>query len=152
MKRYKFSYSPPVLALIIAGIVVALSSAALNVVKAINSAVNSYDIVTLLSVFIVCAVYLVLAVSMLTSSYYIIDDKYFTLQWGLLKNQLEISAITSLKLDSANKKLTVFYNEDNFFVIRSSSIPFADLVQDLIKVNKNISFDFTEEVKKDDDK
>ena len=151
MKKYKFSYSLPVLLLIYAGIAIAIASIVLNVLWIINnSAPSTYNYVSLIVVGLVCIGYMALAVSMLVNSYYAIDGSFFILRWGILKNQLDIKSMTRVLLDGEKHQLTIFYNEDNYFVVKSATIPFPDLVAGLREVNKKIVFDFTTNDKKTD--
>ena len=151
MKKYKFSYSLPVLLLIYAGIAIAIASIVLNVLRIINnSAPSTYNYVSLIVVGLVCIGYMALAVSMLVNSYYAIDGRFFILRWGILKNQLDIKSMTRVLLDGEKHQLTIFYNEDNYFVVKSATIPFPDLVAGLREVNKQIVFDFTTNDKKTD--
>lgn len=144
MKKYKFSYSPLVLALIFVGMAIAVASMAFNILRLVNnSSPTTYNYISLITVSLVCVGYMVLAVSMLVNSYYAIDGKFFVLRWGILSNRLEIKSMTRVVLDSAKHQLTIFYNEDNYFVVRSATIPFPDLVAALREVNKKIVFDFT---------
>ena len=144
MKKFKFSYSAPVLALIIAGMAVAVISVILNVIRILNvSTPTTYNYVSLISVVAVCAVYMVLAVSMLVNSYYAVDEKYFTLCWGILKNQIEIRSITRVLLNSEKHKLTIFFNQDNYFEVKSKTISLPDLVSVLREGNDKIVIDFT---------
>ncbi len=151
MKKYKFSYSAPVLLLIFAGMAVSVASIVFNVLRIVNNtSPTTYNYISLITVALVCVGYLVLSVSMLVNSYYAIDDKYFILRWGILKNRLEIKSMTRVLLDSERRRLTVFYNEDNYFVVKSATIPFPDLVAALREVNKKIVFDFASNDKKTD--
>ena len=151
MKKYKFSYSAPVLLLIFAGMAVSVASIVFNVLRIVNNtSPTTYNYISLITVVLVCIGYLVLSVSMLVNSYYAIDDKYFILRWGILKNRLEIKSMTRVLLDSERRRLTVFYNEDNYFVVKSATIPFPDLVAALREVNKKIVFDFASNDKKTD--
>ena len=151
MKKFKFSYSLPVLLLIFAGMAVSVASIVFNVLRIVNNtSPTTYNYISLITVGLVCVGYLILSISMLVNSYYAIDDKYFILRWGILKNQLEIKSMTRVLLDSDKHQLTIFYNEDNYFIVKSATIPFPDLVAALREVNKKIIFDFASEDKKTD--
>ncbi|MBP5177712.1 MAG: hypothetical protein ILP02_03925, partial [Clostridia bacterium] len=83
MKKYKFSYSPLVLALIFVGMAIAVASMAFNILRLVNnSSPTTYNYISLITVSLVCVGYMVLAVSMLVNSYYAIDGKFFVLRWG----------------------------------------------------------------------
>jgi len=151
MKKYKFSYSWYVLTLLFVGMAIAVTSVVLNVMRIINNqSPTDYNYVSIVTVVLVCVGYMILSVSMLVNSYYAIDDKYFTLRWGILKNQLEIKSMTRVVLDSGKRQLTIFYNENNYFVVKSATIPFPDLVAALREVNKKIIFDFADGSEKKD--
>ena len=110
---------------------------------------SPYNYITLVVIYLVSGAYLALTISMLLSSSYTVDDKYFTLNWGILKSRLEIKSMTRVILDDTRHTLTVFYNDDNYFVVRSATIPFPELVQSLREVNDKIVFDFATDDKKD---
>ena len=151
MKKFKFSYSLLVILLLAAGMLVSVVSIALNVSLLFSDSVPSaYNVVSIITVLLVCAAFLALAVSMLVNSYYSIDEKFFTLRWGLLSNKLEIATMTRVELDSEKKTLTVFYGEENYFVIKSATIPFPDLITELRKINGKIVVEFSSEVKNDE--
>ena len=151
MKKFKFSYSLPVILLLAAGMLVSVVSIALNVSRLFSDSVPSaYNVVSIITVLLVCVAFLALAVSMLVNSYYSIDEKFFTLRWGLLSNKLEIATMTRVELDSEKKTLTVFYGEENYFVIKSATIPFPDLITELRKINGKIVVEFSSEVKNDE--
>lgn len=151
MKKYKISYSLPVLILIFAGMAVAVASAVMYSLTLFSSpdTASTYNYVTLAVIYLVSIAYLLLSISMLVSSSYTVDDKYFTLNWGILKSRLEIKSMTRVILDDTRHTLTVFYGDDNYFIVRSATIPFPELVQALREVNDKIVFDFATDDKKD---
>ncbi len=150
MKKYKFTFSLLVLIFIFLGFACALGGIILNVINFVNNASPvTYDYISLISVVMVGVIYIIFAISMLLNSYYSIDDKYFSICWGFLKNKLEIKTITRIALNSAKHELAIFYNEDNYFVIKSKTIDFPELATLLRKANNKIVFDF---VQSDDEK
>lgn len=145
MKKYKFSFTIYVLVLIGLGYLCAIGGIILNVFKVLNNPEpTTYNYISLISVAAVGIAYIAFATAMLVNSYYSIDDKYFSICWGFLKNKLEIKTITRAALDSAKNQLAIFYNEDNFFVIKSKTIDFPELVTNLRQKNSKIVFDFVQ--------
>ncbi len=150
MKKYKFTFSLLVLIFIFLGFACAIGGIVLNIINFVNNASPvTYDYISLISVVMVGVIYIIFAISMLLNSYYSIDDKYFSICWGFLKNKLEIKTITRIALNSAKHELAIFYNEDNYFVIKSKTIDFPELATLLRKANNKIVFDF---VQSDDEK
>lgn len=150
MKKYKFTFTVYVLILIGLGFLCAIGGILLNVFKILNTPnPTTYNYITLISVSAVGIAYIAFAIAMLVNSYYSIDDKYFSICWGFLKNKLEIKTIKRAALNSAKCELAIFYNEDNYFVIKSKTIDFPELVTNLRQKNNKIVFDF---VQSDDEK
>ncbi len=150
MKKYKFTFSLLVLMFIFLGFACAIGGIVLNIYNFVNNTSPvTYDYISLISVVLVGIIYIIFAISMLVNSYYSIDDKYFCICWGFLKNKLEIKTITRIALNSAKNELAIFYNEDNYFVIKSKTIDFPELATNLRKANNKIVFDF---VQSDDEK
>ena len=85
------------------------------------------------------------------SSYYSVDDRYFTLSWGVLKNRILISDITDAIYNAELKKLTVVFSEGNFMVISVEGVDPLDVVDALRAKNKKIMFEYlsTDPGKKD---
>lgn len=150
MKKYKFTFSLWVLLLIYSGFACALGGIVLNIYNFINNPQPvTYNYITLISVSAVSVAYFIFAIAMLVNSYYCVDDKYFSICWGFLKNKLEIKSITKASLNSAKHELAIFFNEEDFFVIKSRTIDFTDLVSLLRQKNGKICVDF---VSSDDEK
>ncbi len=142
--KFKYKYSKLMIAFLYAGLVLALACLIINVIRLINAEDRtSYNWASFISTILISIAFFVLALSMLINSYYKVDEKHLTLCWGFLKNQLEIKSISRMVLDSTNNKLFVYYNEDNFFVINAKTIDATDLITEVRKFNKNVSFEFT---------
>ena len=145
MKKYKFTFTYPILIIIALGFACALGGIALNTYYLLsNPDPITYNYISFISVAIVGVFYIVFAISILVNSYYSVDDKYFTICWGFLKNRLEIKTITRVALDSVKSQLAIFYNEENYFIIKSKTIDFPELATLLRQKNKKIVFDFVQ--------
>jgi hypothetical protein len=101
-----------------------------------------YDALKSPFLILVCILCIVIVISILIRSQYVIENKKFIIQFGIIKSSFEIKKITSILLNSDTKKLTIYFGED-FTVI---SIPVEEnenLVRGLRDVNPNIDYSFT---------
>ena len=96
-----------------------------------------YPFLLLVSVFCI-----VIVVALLIKSQYIIDEKYFTSQYGFIKSRYEIGKITSIVLDTDTYKLTVHMGEEYFFLSLSKEWN-ENFVRALLAVNPAIDYSFT---------
>ena len=90
----------------------------------------------------ICIFCIALVISMLVKSQYIVDDKYYTTQFGFIKSKFLIADITALLYDTDTKKLTVFVGEQ-FSVLSLNPIWNDEFITALRAVNPNIDFSFT---------
>ena len=91
---------------------------------------------------LVCVFCIVLVVSILVKSQYVIDDQKFIIQFGFIKNAFFIKDVTSIILDSDSNKLTVYFGEQ-FSVLSMNSLWNDELVNKLREINENIEYSFT---------
>ena len=102
----------------------------------------------------VCAACIVIVLSILIKSQYVIDGEHYTTQFGFIKSTFYIKDITALELDSDTKKLTIFIGEQ--YSVLSLKAEWHDaFIKALRDVNTNIDFTFTlaqGETKKDNKK
>ena len=122
--KHKYHYSKLILSLMITGIPLAVACIVINVIRFIKN-YTEYSAYNYASTFVVIAIsvaYLVIIIALFVDSSYYVTDKYFILKWGLLKNQIELKSVTRIVLNSATKKVAIYYNDDNFFMLNASSI------------------------------
>ena len=90
----------------------------------------------------VCAACIVIVISILIKSQYVIDGEYYTTQFGFIKSAFSIKDITALELDSDTKKLTIFIGEQ--YSVLSLKAEWHDaFIKAFRDVNPNIDFTFT---------
>ncbi len=99
----------------------------------------------------ICIFGIVIMISVLIRSRYIVTDSEFIAQFGLIKSKYAIKEITSLTLDTDTRKLAVYMGEEFFIVVISPEWN-NDLVQALRAVKPDIEFNFTLSEKTDDKK
>ena len=109
-----------------------------------------YDALKFPLLIAICLFLLALLVSILIKSQYVVDDKYYTTQFGFIKSKFLIKDITALVLNT-NNKLTVFCGEE-YSVLTIDPKWNHEFIQALRDVNKNIDFSFVLSDEKEDKK
>ena len=99
----------------------------------------------------ICVFGIVIMISVLIRSRYIVTDSELIMQFGLIKSKYAIKEFTSVTLDTNTRKIAVYMGED-FFIIAISPEQNNDLVQALRVVNPDLTFNFTLAEKTDDKK
>lgn len=140
--RFQFTVVPVVLS--IAGLILSAAGISVSAYNLAKTGVHSFnDALKYPFLILVSAALAVLLIALLIRSRYIVDDRFFTTQFGLIKSRCEISQITSIVLDRDTKKLYVYTGEETAFV---PSVPFSqneNLVRALLKRNPDIDYSYT---------
>ena len=90
----------------------------------------------------VCIFCIVIVISILIRSQYVVAGETFITQFGVIKTKFPIKEITSLLLDRELYKLSIYFGEQ-FSVISVSPAWNEELVRALLAVNPNIDYGFT---------
>ncbi len=145
MNKYKYKFTPIVIALLIALILIAVACIGLNVYRLIDNLVKnneinvmnwiSYGIIIVLSLFAI-----VIVVSMFISSYYYITDKKVVLKWGLIKNEIELAQVKQIKLTAVKRRLELIFEDESFFVIVTDEVWFEKFVDEIKAKRPQITF------------
>ena len=90
----------------------------------------------------ICLFCIATVVGILVKSQYIIDETYYTTQFGFIKSKFPIKDVTKLELDTDTHKLTVYVG-DMFSVLSLSPTWNDEFIAALRKVNPDIEFTFT---------
>lgn len=85
---------------------------------------------------------IVVVISVLAKSQYVVTSEYYILQFGFIKNKYPVKEITSLELDSDTQKMTVYMGE-SFLVLSLYATDNEEFVTAVRKVNPNADFSFT---------
>ena len=142
-KYFRFRLTPTLIALCAAAVVVCLIAAAVSVYNIIQSGISSFgDVLKYPFLILVSVALLVLVIALLIKSQYIVDDKNFTTQFGLIKSSCAIKDITSVVFDRDTNKLTVYMGEA-FSVLSVQPSWNEDFVRALRKVNPDIDYSYT---------
>lgn len=147
--RFKYKFKKYAYMLMAAAILLAIAVIVINLLRIVK---YGYDSSKLMSIIISCVlsvVIMVLVVSMLVSSFYEVSEKSFTLRWGILKNEIPVKEITKVLHNPDKNTLSVFYGEnDNFMVISAIDVNVLDIVDAIRKYNKKVIYESISEENK----
>jgi len=125
-----------VIALCLVGII-------LSILRLLKDGVHGFnDLLKSPFLILICLFGIVVVISMLVCSRYVITNDEFISQFGIIKSRFHIKSFTSVLLDTDTHKLTIYMNEE-FFVVTTNPEWNNDLVQALRAVNPDLEFDFT---------
>ncbi len=143
--KFRYKFSKPITALIYISIALCFVGVGINIFLIITGDVKSaanpvYPIIQYTLMFLIPAVLLIILVSLLISSYYSIEDKYFKKSFGIIKSKYEISDIETVILDRTTNKLSVYFKNNSFIVVVVKDEWYNEFIDALCKANRNISF------------
>ncbi len=146
---FKFRFTPLMIVLAIAVLLLCAGGAALSVWRIIRDGVHGFgDVLKSPFLIAICLFGIVIVVSILIRSRYIVTKDTLTTQFGLIKSKFKIQDFTSVLLDTDNRKLTVYMGEE-FFVVTTNPEWNNDFVQALREAKPEIEFSFTLTEKED---
>lgn len=149
-KYFKYKFTPTMLLLACAALALSVAGIAVSAYRIVKFGINGFsDALKSPFLIVICLFCIVLAVSILIRSRYIVDDEYYTTQFGFIKSKFPIKDVTSLVLNTDLNKLTVYFGEQ--YSVLSISPEWNDaFVTALREVNPNIDFSFTLAEKSDE--
>lgn len=145
MKLFKYKFSRLVTALIYVSIALCFVGVGINIFLIVTGDVKSaanpvYPIIQYTLMFLIPLALLVILVSLLISSHYSIDDKYFKTSFGIIKSKYEIAGIEAVILDRTTDKLSVYFKNNSFIVVVVKEEWYNEFIDALCKANRSISF------------
>lgn len=143
-KYFPFKFKRCILLLCIAVIALSLGGIALTAWRIVqNGGIHGFnDVLKFPFLIAVCMLCIVLVVSLLIKSQYIVDNENFTTQFGFIKSKYPIKDFTSIELDRSENKLTMYAGEA-FMVVSVSPVWQDEFASYLLKINPNIEFSYT---------
>lgn len=142
-KNFKIKFSPAIIALAIAVLALSALGIALSIARIVKFGIHGFtDIVKYPFLIAVALACIVIVVALLIKSEYIVDDKYFTSKYGVIKSRFAIKDVTAVVLDTDTYKLTVKFGEE-FCVLSLLKEWNEELVRAMLAVNPNIDYSFT---------
>lgn len=145
MKRYKYKFTPLVIILLIALLVIAVCCIGLNVYRLIdnivkNNEINFYSWISYAVIILLSIIAIILVISIFAKSYYEINEKAVVLRWGLIKNEIELKTVKQVKLSAVNHKLELIFEDESFFVILTDELWFEEFVDEIKQKRPQIVF------------
>lgn len=149
---YKILFTKTVIILAISVIVLCVASLAVSIYQLTRFGIGGftdylkYPFLMLISVFCI-----VLVISILAKSQYVVTDRYLISQYGFIKSRFDVKKITAITLDTDTNKLTLNIGEQ-YCMITTAKEWNEELVRALLKINPNIDYSFTLPTKSEDKK
>ena len=145
MKRYTYKFTPLVIILLIALLVIAVCCIGLNVYRLIdnivkNNEINFYSWISYAVIILLSIIAIILVISIFAKSYYEINEKAVVLRWGLIKNEIELKTVKQVKLSAVNHKLELIFEDESFFVILTDELWFEEFVDEIKQKRPQIVF------------
>jgi hypothetical protein len=100
---------------------------------------------------LICLFGIAVVASILIKSEYAVDEQYFYIRFGFIKDKFSIKDMTSLLLDTDANKLTVYFGE-NFITLAVNPTNNDEIIKAIREVNANVEFNFTLAENKPQDK
>ena len=151
MKDFIFKFSRTAVILSVLAIALALGGAGWTIYRIIRFGFPSFTLgLQHVVMLIVCALLLVVFVSLLIRSFYRITDKEIVLRFGVIKSTFKIEEITSVHLFTKTNKLVVYFKNETFTVIVVKPEWNNEFIKALTSKNENIRYDVSYTEKDED--
>ncbi len=143
VKRFKMKFSVAILLLCIAILLLCGVGIGISVWRIVRFGINGFnDVIKYPFLIAVCVFCIVIVISILIRSQYVVVGETFITQFGIIKTKFSIKEMTSLLLDRDLYKLSIYFGEQ-FSVISVSPTWNEELVRALLDVNPSIDYGFT---------
>ena len=143
IKRFKYKFTPTMLALAYAVLVLCLVGIVVSVWRIMQFGIGGFsDALKSPFLIAVCVLCIVIVVAMLFKSEYTVDATHYTTRFGIIKSKFLIKDVTSLVLNTDQRKLTVYFGEQ--YAVLSIDPTLCDaFISALREVKPSIDFSFT---------
>lgn len=145
MKTFKYKFTTTTLVFIYLGLALSVAGIALNTFNIFNERIWLYANITLpiiryALVYLVSVALAVILTSLLLSSHYSIDERYFKTSFGIIRSSYDVKTIKLIHLDRATNKLSVYFDENKYIVIVVKKEWHDEFIDTLLKANPEIEF------------
>lgn len=143
IKTFKYHFTPVMSVLAVAILCLCGLGIALSVYRIVQNPPHGFsDYLKSPLLIAISAFCIVVVVSVLMKSQYVVTTEYYILQFGFIKNKYPVKEITSLELDTDTQKMTIYMGE-SFLVLSLCATENEEFVTAIRKVNPNADFSFT---------
>lgn len=145
MKKYKFKFNKLTLILMVVGILVAVACVVLNVYRLINKINGDYELtiyeyISFPLIGLLAIGFIVIVVLAFFNSYYKIADETVTLNFGIIKNVIDLKEVTEIRLLTKKSKLELIFKDESYFVIATNPDWFESFVDEIKQKQPKIAF------------
>lgn len=145
MNKFRYRFSKLTYWLIIAGIALSVVGFGLNLFVCIKNGISSavdpvYPIIQYTLMFAVTIALFAILLSILISSYYLVDKEQIVTSFGFIKSKYKIKDIETIELDRNTNKLSVYFSNDTFVVIVVKEEWYSQFVQAILDINPKIEY------------
>lgn len=142
-KYFKYQFTKTMIGLAIAVLLLSLAGIGVSIYRIVQFGIHGFtDALQSPFLIAICLLCMAIILSILIKSQYIIDDRHYIVQFGIIKSKFAIQDITSILLDSDTKKLTVYIGEE-FSVLSLAIANHDEFIAALREANPHIEFTFT---------
>lgn len=144
VQRFKIKFPLVILFLSVAVYVLCALGITASIWRIVKFGIRNFNDVTKYPFLLaVCAFCIVLITSILTSSYYFVQDGKLVTQFGFIKTSYTIKEIKALVLDCDSQKLTVTFENGQYMTLTVNADWNELLVRDILNENSDIDYSFT---------
>ncbi len=143
VKRFKMKFSPTIFLLCVAVLALCGVGIGISIWRIARFGIKGFnDVIKYPFLIAVCVFCIVIVISILIRSQYVVIGETFITQFGIIKTKFSIKEMTSLLFDRDLYKLSIYFGEQ-FSVISVSPAWNEELVRALLAVNPSIDYGFT---------
>ncbi len=143
-RRFRFKFSAKIIVLCVLVLLLSLAGIALTIYRIYNNGgIHGFlDVLKFPLLIAVCIFCIVVVVSLLIRSEYLVNQEFFTTKFGFIKTKFPLKSITQIELERDEHKLIVRCGEE-FSVISVMAEWQEDFASALIKANPDIDYSYT---------
>ena len=84
--------------------------------------------------------FIVIAISCFVSSNYVVENKAVVLNWGIIKNKLDLIDVTTLKYYPDKNRVELIFSDESYFYIATKPEWVNDFINDIKTANSKILY------------
>ncbi len=144
MKKYPFVFSKSMYAVFALGLLLCGAGIAVSIYRlVVGSVTTAYDWIGFVVMVLACLFLGALIISMLIRTVYTVDEEYFTLHLGFVRNRYPLNEIISVHLFEGAGKLAVYFQGNRYSAIVIKREQFDDFIHALTTANDKIGFSYS---------
>ena len=142
-KHFPYKFTPLMILLAIGVILLCLAGIGISIFRIVTFGLHEFaDYLKSPLIIVISLFCIIVVISLLIKSQYVINSQFFIVQFGFIKNKYPIKDISSLVLDSDTAKLSVYLGEP-YLVLSLDPNQNDNFVKAVREVNPKAEFTFT---------